>query len=102
MPPLFAGSWVFPPVLLGEDPLPAPFSGSVGVLAVQGIGHQYPAPSINQIPLVDLLDFLQMILKRFLERFREHRHPVLGALTVPNHDFAAGKIEVLNPKAKAF
>ena len=37
--PLLAGLRTSPPMFLGEDPLPAPFTGRPGVLAVQRIGH---------------------------------------------------------------
>lgn len=81
MPP-FAGLRVLPPVLLGEGPLPTPFSGRVGILAVQGVGHLHPPPAFGQVPLMNPLGLSQMILKRFLERFREHRHAVFAALAV--------------------
>lgn len=44
VPPLLPCSCVLPSVLLREYPLPAPVGGGVGVLAVQGVGHQASNP----------------------------------------------------------
>ena len=49
MPSFFAGSRVLPPVLLREDPLPAPVFRRVGVFAIQGPWQMNTAPSIDQV-----------------------------------------------------
>ena len=38
MTPLLAGLWILPPVLLGEDSLPAPVCWGIRVFAVKGVG----------------------------------------------------------------
>ena len=47
-----SGCCVLPPVLLREDPLPAPLGWSVGIFSVQGMGQQNAAPAFGQVPLM--------------------------------------------------
>ena len=60
MPSLFAGLGVLPSLLLGGNPLLSPVGGRVGILAVQGIGHLHPSPTVSQVSLVNRLDLPQM------------------------------------------
>ena len=53
---LLTGRDVPPPIRLGEGLLPAPVSGRVWGLAVQGIGHQDATPAVGQVLLVNALD----------------------------------------------
>jgi len=64
MAPLLLYLRIDPPVFLREDPLPAPFGGGVGVLAVEGHRHLNTAPPLGQVALVNRLDLLEVILNR--------------------------------------
>src|SRR3989304_2008116 len=66
MPAFFGGFLVLPSVLLREDPLPAPFTRRIGILAIQSVGHLHPPPAFGQVFLVDRLDISQMVLKGLL------------------------------------
>jgi hypothetical protein len=54
--PYLASLVVLPPVLLRENPLPAPLGGSVGIFTVQRARHLHPPPSFRQVFLMDRLD----------------------------------------------
>ena len=49
---------------------------------------------------MDLFDPVQMILKRLLERLREHGPAILCAFPIPNRDFVARKVYILDPQAQ--
>src|SRR3989304_8136719 len=100
MPAFFGGFRVLPSVLLREDPLPAPIGGRVGILAIQSVGHLHPSPPFGKVFLMDRLDLSQMVLKRFLKQFREHRYPVFRYFAVADTDFIARKVNVLNAQLK--
>ncbi len=102
MSPLLSRFGICPSVLLREDPLPAPVGSGVGVFAVEGVRHLDTSPPILHILFMDRFDLSQMVLKRRLERFGQHRHAVLCAFAISNCDLAAGKVNVLHPKPQAF
>ena len=77
--PFLAGPCVFPAVLLGEYPLPTPVRGGVRVFTVKGVRHLDAPPSVGQVPVMDRLDFLEMVLKRGLKQLGKHGDPVLRA-----------------------
>lgn len=51
---------------------------------------------------MQLLDALEMLLKLSLDRGRQHRHPVLGAFSVPHGDLVVAEADVLHPHAQGF
>jgi hypothetical protein len=62
MAALLTGPGVLPAVLLRKDPLPALVGGSVGVFAVQGVGHLDSPPALGEVPLMDLAHTDKMFL----------------------------------------
>jgi len=64
------------------------------------IGHLHPSPTFGKVSLMDRLGLSQMVLKRFLKQFREHRYPVFRSFAVTDMDFIAGKINVLYAQLK--
>jgi hypothetical protein len=62
MSPLLAGLRVFPAVFLREDPLPAPFSGSVRVFAVEGVRKPDAPPALFQVFFVGRAGFCKVVL----------------------------------------
>jgi len=96
-----AGFRVLPAAFLWKNPLPSPFGGGVRVFAVQGVG-QLDAPSaLGEILLVNRLDLPQMVLKGGFERFGKHCDSVIGPLAVPDEDFVAREVDVLDAEAQA-
>lgn len=102
MPSLFTGLLVPPAVFLWEDPLPAPVSGGIGILALLGVGHLNTAPALGQVLLVNPFDLLEVFLERGLERFGQHRYAILCAIAVAGKDLVAGEVYVLRSEAEAF
>jgi hypothetical protein len=85
-----------------EDPLPAPFSFSIGVLAGQGIGEIDGAIALGQVLLVEALDPFQVFWEGFDKGFRQDCDPVFLTLAVPDGDGAVFKVQVFHPQAEAF
>jgi hypothetical protein len=85
-----------------EDVLPSPLGGSVGILPCQRVRQVDPSEASPQILLVLLLDLGQAVPQIRLERRRQHGHPVLGALAVPDGDLVVGEVDVLDAQAERF
>ena len=56
MPPLFTSFFVFPPVILRKNPLPAPFRRGIGIFAVEGHRQLLHRPHQSAKSLVHRLD----------------------------------------------
>ena len=92
---LVSGTGILPTVLLGESPLPSPFTTRIRVLSIQGGWHLYPSEPLCEVLFVHSLDLPQMFFEGRLERDGEHRTAILGALSVPNDDLIATEIDLL-------
>jgi len=88
VPSLLAGLRVPPAMFLGEDLLPAPFSGRPGVLPAQRIGQLNQTPAFCHVSLMYRPDPFQMLLKRSLQGFRKHGDAVLAPLAVADEHLA--------------
>ena len=102
MAALFPCFGIAPPVSLREDPLPAPFGGGVGILAVQGVWHLNAPPSFGQVPTMNRLDLPEVILQRDTKRFGQHGDPVFGPFAVADHDLLSGEVDVLYAQTQTF
>lgn len=85
-----------------EDILPFPFFGGLREFSLQGRGEVDFTEAAGQVLLVEDLNLAQVFEQCGLEGFGEHRAAVLVPLAFPDGDFVSGKIEVLDPEAKAF
>jgi hypothetical protein len=64
--------------------MPAPVLWRIGVLPIECVWELHAAPPIRHILLVESLDLLEMILKRDLGRFGQHRDAVFVAFAGTN------------------
>jgi len=78
------------------DPLPAPFLLCVRILPRQRPRQRHRTQPIHQIPFMQQPHPFQMPLEFKLQLVRQHRHPVLFALAIPNHNLVPLKIHVLD------
>ena len=86
----------------GEDPLPAPLAVRIRVLSGQGARQRdLPQPTL-QIGFVPLPYEQQVVPQSIGRRGRQHGHPILLALTIPDDDFTAAKVEILDAQLEAF
>lgn len=99
--PFIARLGIHSPAGGGEHELPAPLGGGIGVLPRQGMRQDNPPLSLFHVSLMQCPGALEMVAQRPDRRLRQHRDPILGALTVTYKNLVSLKIEILHPQAKA-
>ena len=99
VPPDHAGARVTRYLGGGEHVLPPPGTIRVGIFALQGIRKVDSPCSGLEIPGMQHLDVLEMLLSGPLDRLRQHRDPIFLPFAVPYHDLIVGKIQVFDPQA---
>ena len=85
-----------------EHVLPAPFRRSVWIFPGQSIGKPDLRLACDAVIPIDQAAFFEVSGKRPRQNFGQHRHPVLGALAVADHDLSKAEIQVLDPQPYAF
>ena len=96
------GRAVAPAASLGEEPLPAPVAGGVGVLLCNGTGQQYVAPAFGQVFFVECFHQLQVFFEGFYEGSGQHGDPVFCAFAAFDCYAAGFEIQVLDAHGDAF
>ena len=86
MAPDFSGPWIFAQRSRWENKLPCPLAGSIGIFSGKRPREMDMTESAAAIVFMNCLDFYQMVFKGVENIQRQHRHPVLSALTVRNED----------------
>jgi hypothetical protein len=86
----------------GEDPLPPQFPIGIRILLRQRIRKHNPAPTVCHILSMQAPNELKMLAKRRPHGHGKHRHPVFPALAIPQANFAAFEIDVLDTKLERF
>ncbi len=69
---------IFPPIFLGEHPLPPPFLRRIRILAIQCIRHQDAALPRSYILFMDRLCLSQVTAKGLLQRLGQHGNAIFG------------------------
>ena len=72
--------------------MPPPILRGVGILVLECVGHLNATPALRQVPLVDHLEPLEVLLKRDLERLGKHGDPVFRSLAVADENLVAGSV----------
>ena len=86
----------------GEDILPAPLLGGMGILPIQRMGQVDLTMALSQILLVPRPDPGQVILEQRRERSGNGGEPVLVALTRTDGQWLQLEIDVLDPEPDGF
>lgn len=85
----------------GEDILPSPFRGRLGILTCQRVRHIHGAISLGQIRLVRALDRSKMLLQGFDQTLRQRHDTILLPFPVTHHDLVVRKIDILHTQPDA-
>lgn len=96
------GAGVGGEVFGGENILPGPFAGGVGVFLGKRIGQVDGAVSVFEVLLVDLLDAGEVFAQGWEEAIGEHGEAVFFAFAFANDDAALFEIQVFDAQAQAF
>jgi hypothetical protein len=96
MPPLNSRRGVPVAARCWKNPLPRPFSIGIRILSDQRPWEYDSAGANTQVQFMSALDLIQMSSKIFLNRFWEYGSAVLSTFSIPNENFSADKVDVLN------
>lgn len=101
MSPHRPGTWIDRSSGGNEDVLPRPLTRRVRVFPLQSPWQVHVAKTRSQIRRVQRLHTCQMLPQQRHQPLRQHRHPVLEALSLAHQDFAASEVHVLNAQSQA-
>ena len=83
-------------------PEPVPRLGRPRILDGECVGQLHAGHSRDAVALPQLPGIGELQLQRCAQRFRQHDHPVLAALSLANHDHRSLEVDILDPQPKAF
>jgi hypothetical protein len=85
-----------------EDVLPTPFPRRLRILAGQRIRQVNLAVFYGQVAGVKRSNPCEVLLQRCFQAAGQHRHSVLEAFALPDQDFQAREVYVLDTQPRAF
>ena len=80
----------------GEDILPGPLAGGVGVFLIESIGQVDSSVALLDILLVDLLDAGKMFFERGNQALGEHGHAVFFAFAIVDDETVLFKVDIFD------
>jgi len=83
-------------------PEPVPRLGRTRVLDRERVGQFYAGHSRDAISLPEFSGIGELQLQWRAQRFRQHDHPVLAALSLANDDQRPVEVDILGPQPQAF
>jgi len=89
-----AGTGVYGKAVGGEDVLPDPFAGGVGVFFGQGVGEVDGAVAGGQVGVVQLFGLLELEAERFDGAGGEHGEAVFFTFAIAHDDLVLAEIDV--------
>src|SRR4030095_15324572 len=85
-----------------ENILPRPFASRGGIFWRKRKRKPDLAESVLEIDAMQPAHALELRIEAAHDASRQHRHAILEALAIANHDFAAREIDVLRAQPDAF